>query len=793
MTALPAGLLHSWPGRFRFPELLVVLASAEQESEPEGLARAMLEGLATERDEQATAEWLIARRRFRAVEYLLADCQQLPETVAETLRRKLEEERAKAQRELASRLADLERAAMDAEADVPALLQQDQDALTRQADEDWTAVDEQLGTAARELRDAMRPRVAELAERVRNEADEESSTALNTLLEAGKLQVVTWLLDKTDTGQAPPEAVPPAPALPGYPAEDLLLWHRHPDSLVPPEVRKIHVPLDGTDLLTAYDGLRHKGEDSAAAMAGALAKFLGASPPASSPRPIHGGYFVRLPGALDDPRFRLLIPVPTLDLFIGAPDLVDLSEDNLLDEPHAVIAPSLSAGSRAGRGQGAIIDLTALLRLAQLREDRRVGLLRFLAPQWPLNALRAGSAAQLASSLGDASTRLSTLRWITDLAGLGGIETAAVLGFQSDFQPHVLHALLEYLAEPGAGDVTRRRLRELQDWHGDLPASIGLEAAVLQPARDHHAAVLAFWAALAAAPPGTLVSAESMLLEAELCADPGADADSRAVESLVRMGIAELRALKGMVDTADPDGIRLPKSGVMLRLRGDARDRLQRVLASDARPTGTPGGGLDGWTVYQYALSPAWPAGRSLVDTGREVPADMLARLQADLEGLTCAEDAAPVALGQLLTEMSDRITAAHPEVRLVMESVQDAETPFPASALRTVMYELLSNSAEAMNYAGDISVTARPSHDKTVIRVRDSGPGISDEIEDSHQPFSAGVSTRPSRRGHGLYRARKLLQQHGGDIALEERSGRHPVFCGADFSVVLPGIAGSQ
>src|SRR5208282_4386136 len=65
-------------------------------------------------------------------------------------------------------------------------------------------------------------------------------------------------------------------------------------------------------------------------------------------------------------------------------------------------------------------------------------------------------------------------------------------------------------------------------------------------------------------------------------------------------------------------------------------------------------------------------------------------------------------------------------------------------------------------------------------IEVRDTGPGIAED--DLPRIFDAGFSTRAGSSGLGLAVCRRILEQHGGSIAVESRPGH-----GATFRLRLP------
>jgi signal transduction histidine kinase len=101
---------------------------------------------------------------------------------------------------------------------------------------------------------------------------------------------------------------------------------------------------------------------------------------------------------------------------------------------------------------------------------------------------------------------------------------------------------------------------------------------------------------------------------------------------------------------------------------------------------------------------------------------------------------------------------------------------------LKEVLVNLLVNACEAMPGGGRVTiseeVTAAPR--AVVLRVRDTGPGIPESIQDKvFQPF---YSTKEEGTGLGLSIAFRIVEEHGGSLALESRENE-----GATFIITLP------
>ena len=106
------------------------------------------------------------------------------------------------------------------------------------------------------------------------------------------------------------------------------------------------------------------------------------------------------------------------------------------------------------------------------------------------------------------------------------------------------------------------------------------------------------------------------------------------------------------------------------------------------------------------------------------------------------------------------------------------------------VLLNLLRNAIEAVENAGLqpgcealVQVSARREGGRVVIKVADTGPGISDSVR-SHLFKAFQASTRAGGAGLGLAIAADLVRAHGGAIRLEPNSE-----LGATFVIELPDL----
>jgi two-component system, NtrC family, sensor kinase len=123
------------------------------------------------------------------------------------------------------------------------------------------------------------------------------------------------------------------------------------------------------------------------------------------------------------------------------------------------------------------------------------------------------------------------------------------------------------------------------------------------------------------------------------------------------------------------------------------------------------------------------------------------------------------------------------------IELVQNVASDAPpvlcdAGQIQQVILVLLVNAADAMPQGGRLEVATEvdPRGEHVRVRVRDNGGGIRPEI--LPQIFDPFFTTKEDqqRTGLGLAVARSIVEQHGGEIAVQSSPGD-----GTEFTVLLP------
>ena len=107
---------------------------------------------------------------------------------------------------------------------------------------------------------------------------------------------------------------------------------------------------------------------------------------------------------------------------------------------------------------------------------------------------------------------------------------------------------------------------------------------------------------------------------------------------------------------------------------------------------------------------------------------------------------------------------------------------PFPLDGelMERVFYNLLLNAAQASASGGAITVKTRPCDGMAEVAVIDRGQGIAQK--DREQIFNPFFTTKPEGSGLGLAIVSKIVDEHGGRIAVESETGK-----GSVFRVYLP------
>ncbi len=106
--------------------------------------------------------------------------------------------------------------------------------------------------------------------------------------------------------------------------------------------------------------------------------------------------------------------------------------------------------------------------------------------------------------------------------------------------------------------------------------------------------------------------------------------------------------------------------------------------------------------------------------------------------------------------------------IALDLKVPDDLGCPMERARMERVFANLFENAIEAMRSSGGISIQAEVDSENIVIRVEDSGPGISASLRGRlFQPFA--TAGKKNGLGLGLALSRQTLLDHGGDIWVDD------------------------
>jgi two-component system sensor histidine kinase PilS (NtrC family) len=96
-------------------------------------------------------------------------------------------------------------------------------------------------------------------------------------------------------------------------------------------------------------------------------------------------------------------------------------------------------------------------------------------------------------------------------------------------------------------------------------------------------------------------------------------------------------------------------------------------------------------------------------------------------------------------------------------------------SNLKQVLWNLLSNAAEAIVDGGTIRIRVYPErHRQAVIEIADDGCGMTPEV--SRSMFDPFFTTKPNGTGLGLSIVHRILEPYGSRVSVESEPGRGTV-----------------
>jgi len=168
----------------------------------------------------------------------------------------------------------------------------------------------------------------------------------------------------------------------------------------------------------------------------------------------------------------------------------------------------------------------------------------------------------------------------------------------------------------------------------------------------------------------------------------------------------------------------------------------------------------------------------------KKIVADLL-----DFSRMSKDKEYAPVDVNKLIQNVIPFIRSEIKSLNVDLEVEVRADIPKVqgiSNRLQQVFLNLMTNACHAMPKGGNLKLTTEATRDRkrVIVRVRDTGEGIPDDIQD--RIFDPFFTTKIPGKGTGLglsisYR---IIKEHGGSIEVESDKDR-----GATFTILLPAV----
>lgn len=138
-----------------------------------------------------------------------------------------------------------------------------------------------------------------------------------------------------------------------------------------------------------------------------------------------------------------------------------------------------------------------------------------------------------------------------------------------------------------------------------------------------------------------------------------------------------------------------------------------------------------------------------------------------------------PCNVEQLVAEVAEVLqrTAKDQDIRITTRLTCKKRVFADSDKLKRVFFNIAKNAIEAMRDGGRLSINTYPHQDTHLeFRLADSGPGIPPQVKEHiFEPFVTYGKKRGT--GLGMSIAKKIVNDHGGDIWVESEEGKGTIF----------------
>jgi two-component system, OmpR family, sensor kinase len=210
---------------------------------------------------------------------------------------------------------------------------------------------------------------------------------------------------------------------------------------------------------------------------------------------------------------------------------------------------------------------------------------------------------------------------------------------------------------------------------------------------------------------------------------------------------------------------------------------IRRFLADASHELRTPIAALQASVETLLREQPERPE-RDRLEAAVARDSERLGRLVDDLLGLARLEARparVPLDLASLVRPLVDEAHTRAPGAEVNLSASGDATVSGDPDALERVLRNLIDNALAAIQPSGRVDVQIQRLNGRVEAHVTDDGPGI--PRHERQRIFERFVRLDPGKSGHGLGLAiaRRIAQQHDGDLTCDETPQ------GSSFTLRLP------
>jgi two-component system sensor histidine kinase HydH len=140
------------------------------------------------------------------------------------------------------------------------------------------------------------------------------------------------------------------------------------------------------------------------------------------------------------------------------------------------------------------------------------------------------------------------------------------------------------------------------------------------------------------------------------------------------------------------------------------------------------------------------------------------------------------VHINELIGQIVGPASEDHVSLRIAVNGDDEIYVNADELLMKQALSNVVINAIEAMPSGGAIDIAMRKVHDRAEIEIRDTGPGVPEDIR--QKIFLPFYTTKEEGIGFGLALVQKIIVSHGGTIHVNTGSGH-----GAVFVISLPAM----